>query len=111
MDSVDVETEVTNEEFNSIIKQHEFVVVNFFAEWHMNCLMISPIIEDLACELNHVKFIKVNIDDNDELKEIHKVGVMPCVIVFKKGQEITRVIGCNAADILEEKLRGCLKID
>jgi len=108
MDNGDSEVEVTCEEFNEIIKNNEHVVVNFFAEWHMPCLMLTPVIEDLASELNSVKFVKVNIEDNEELKDVHKVSTMPCVIIFKNGQEIARVIGSHAADILEEKLRNCL---
>jgi len=108
MEDSESETEITNEEFYEIIKNNEHVVVNFFAEWHMPCLMLTPVIEDLALELNHVRFVNVNIEDNEELKEVHKVSTMPCVIIFKNGQEIARVIGCHAADILEEKLRQCL---
>jgi thioredoxin 1 len=108
MDNTDSEIEVGLEEFNQIIKSNEHVVVNFFAEWHMPCLMLTPVIEGLASELNSVKFVKVNIEDNEELKNIHKISTMPCVIIFKKGQEATRVIGSHAADILEERLRHCL---
>jgi thioredoxin 1 len=108
MEEPDTEIEITDEEFNNIIKQHEFVVVNFFAEWHMNCLMITPIIEDLASKLTHVKFVKINIDDNEKLKDVHKIYIMPCVLVFKNGLEIARILGNNAADILEEKIRACL---
>jgi len=108
MDNQESEVEITHEEFNDILKNNEHVVVNFFAEWHMPCLMLTPVIEDLANELSQVRFVKINIDDNETLKDLHRVSTMPCVIIFKKGMEVTRVIGCNAADILEEKLRQCL---
>ena len=108
MENRDFEIEVTYEEFSEIVKNNENVVVNFFAEWHMPCLMLTPVIEDLALELNQVKFLKVNVDDNEDLKNLNKVSTMPCVIIFKRGQEVTRVIGNNAADILEEKLKKCL---
>lgn len=108
MFNTDGEIEVTHEEFHDIVKSNDYVVVNFFAEWHMPCLMLTPVIEELANELSHIKFLKVNVEDNEELKEKHNVSSMPCVIIFKKGQEITRVIGCNAADVLEEKVRACL---
>lgn len=108
MENTDSEIEVTTEEFREIVRNNEHVVVNFFAEWHMPCLMLTPVIEDLANELNNVRFVKVNVEDNEDLKEMHKVSTMPCVIIFKKGHEIGRVIGSHAADILEEKLRECL---
>jgi thioredoxin 1 len=104
----DSEVEVTYEEFNEIVKGHEIVVVNFFAEWHMPCIMLTPVIEDLALQLKNVRFVKVNVDDNEELKDKHKVSTMPCVVIFKNGEEIARIIGNHAVDILEQKVKECL---
>lgn len=108
MENTNSESEVTNEEFNEIIRSNNHVVVNFFAEWHMSCLMLTPIIEDLAEQLKNVRFIKINIEDNKELKEKHNIFSMPCVIIFKKGNEIERISGSHAADIIEEKIRSCV---
>lgn len=102
------ETEVTHEEFEDILKTNEIVVVNFFAEWHMPCIMLAPVIEDLAEELKHIKFVKINIDDNEELKQKHNVSTMPCIIIIKSGQEIMRITGSHACDVLEEKIRICV---
>ena len=48
--------EISDQEFNEIIKNgHKLVVVDFFAEWCMPCLMLSPVIEELAEEMKEVK--------------------------------------------------------
>jgi len=109
MDCGDFEIEVTREEFNEFIKENECVVVNFFAEWHMPCIMLTPVIEELASELKEVLFLKINIEDNEDLKNIHNISTMPCVLMFKNGKEIGRIIGCNAADILEQKVKNVFK--
>ena len=58
------EMEITGEEFLKIINNPDKpVVVNFFAEWHMPCLMLLPVIEDLASQMEEVKFVKINIED------------------------------------------------
>ena len=101
--------ELTENEFNEIINNsHKLVVVDFFAEWCMPCLMITPIIEDLAEQLKEVKFTKVNIDDNQKLAQKYEVSSIPCLIIFKDGKEIDRIVGAQSQDNIEEKIREYL---
>jgi thioredoxin 1 len=56
------EMEISAEEFDEVItSSNKLIVVNFFAEWHMPCLMFFPVIEDLAEQMKEVKFVKMNI--------------------------------------------------
>lgn len=99
--------EISEEEFNKIINNsHKLVVVEFFAEWCMPCLMISPIIEDLALQMKEVKFVKINKEDNSELVSKYSVTSIPCLIVFKEGKEVERIIGTHSADVIEKKIKG-----
>lgn len=103
------EMEITAEEFHQVINNSDKpVVVNFFAEWHMPCLMFFPVIEDLAEHLKNIKFVKMNIDDNQEIVEKHSISTMPCLVVFKEGKEIQRIIGSQSVDILEARIKECL---
>ena len=88
------ELEVTNEEFNGIINNssHKVVVVDFFADWCMPCLILGPIIEDLSKTMKNAKFAKIDIDDNQELAEKYRIHSIPCLIIFKNGKEIDRII-------------------
>ena len=105
----DSEMEITNEEFNEIINNsHKLVVVDFFAEWCMPCLMLAPIIEDLAEEMKEVKFVKINIDDNSELARKYDISSIPCLVVFKDGEEVDRIIGGRPADEIEGKIKKWL---
>jgi len=102
--------EITDQEFNEIINNsHKLVVVDFFAEWCMPCLMLSPIIEDLAEKMKEVKFVKINTDDNPEISKKYGISSIPCLIVFKGGEEVERLIGAQDVDALEEKIQGLLK--
>ncbi len=103
----DPEAEVTDEEFSQIINNsHKLVVVDFFAEWCMPCLMLAPIIEDLAEHMKDVKFVKINVDDNQNLAGKYKVSSIPCLVIFKNGKEVDRIIGAHSSDVIEEKIRG-----
>ena len=101
--------EVTNEEFDELINNsHKLVVVDFFAEWCMPCLMIAPIVEELAKEMKDVKFVKINLDDNQELAGKYNVKSIPCLVIFKDGKAVDRIIGAQPRENIEKKIEGWL---
>ena len=80
------------------------VIIDFFAEWCMPCLMNEPVIEELASKFKQIKFARINIDDNQTLSSKFKVSLIPCMIIFKEGKEIERITGALPEEILEEKI-------
>lgn len=101
-------SDISEEEFNEIINNsHKLVVVDFYAEWCMPCVMMGPIIEELAesKSMKDVKFVKINVDENQELSSKYRISSIPCLIVFKSGREVDRIIGGQPADVLEEKIK------
>lgn len=106
----DSEMEITNQEFNKIISNgHKLVVVDFFAEWCMPCLMLAPIIDELADKIKEVKFVKINVDDNQEISSKYKISSIPCLIIFKEGEEAERIIGAQDGETIEGKIREYLE--
>ena len=78
-------------------------LVDFYADWCGPCRMVSPIVDEIAEERNDITVGKVNVDDENAL--VMKYGVMsiPTLIVFKDGQEKTRIVGARPkAAILAE---------
>jgi len=105
----DPEAEITNEEFNELINNsHKLVVVDFFAEWCMPCLMLAPVIDELAENMKEIKFVKINVDDNQELSGKYDVSTIPCLVIFKEGKEVSRIIGNQTAEVIERKLKEFL---
>ena len=101
--------EVTENEFDGLINNsHKLVVVDFFAEWCMPCLMIAPVIEELAEKMKEVKFVKINVDDNQELAQKYNVSHLPCLVIFKDGEAVDRIIGAQPREKIEGKIKGLL---
>src|SRR3989344_7038437 len=92
-------------EFDSVLKA-DFAFVDFFADWCMPCVMMSPVIDEVAKmkSMKGVHFVKVNVDDFGELAEKFGVMSIPTMVVLKKGKEVARFIGGMSADALEEKI-------
>ncbi|MBT4377051.1 thioredoxin [archaeon] len=97
--------ELTNGEFNNFIEEG-IVLIDFFAEWCMPCVMMSPIIDDLADEFEgKVKFGKVNIEDNQELANKFNVSSIPTFLILKDGEIVSQLAGAKTQDELSSEVR------
>ena len=96
--------ELTNGEFDDFVREG-LVLIDFFAEWCMPCLMMSPIIEELSKKFKgKIKFGKVNIGNNEEIARKFDVSSIPNFTLFKNGKVIEQIIGAVSAEEFEEKL-------
>ncbi len=99
--------EVNKDNFDKeVLSSDKPVVADFYADWCGPCKALRPILEELSGEREDVKFVSVNIDDEDELADEYDVSSIPCVVVFKNGQEAARSIGIKPKDAIEEMVGG-----
>ncbi len=97
--------ELTSGEFDSFIKNGN-VLIDFFAEWCMPCLMMAPIIEELSDKFKgKVKFGKINVDENNKLAQKFDVMSIPNFILFKDGKASERFVGAVNLEDFEKKLK------
>lgn len=74
--------------FETITKEGS-VLVSFGADWCPDCRKIEPIMNALAKEYDgKVKIYKVNIDEQEALKDEVGVRRIPTLIFFKDGKEV-----------------------
>jgi len=67
--------------------------------------MLSPILEKVA-EKNagKVDFYKLNTDQNPQISAKFRVMSIPCVVFFKNGQEVRRVIGVQQEGVFQREI-------
>lgn len=93
----------TTENFEKeVLKEGKTVLVDFNADWCGPCRMLAPTIEGLSEEREDVKFVSVNVDDEEDLAREYNVFTIPCLVVFKEGKEINRKVGLMPKNELEE---------
>lgn len=77
-------------DFNKEVLSKEKVLVDFYANWCGPCKMLSPIVDEVA---KNMDVVKINIDDNMELAKTYKVMSIPCLMLFKNGEVVNKSVG------------------
>ncbi|MBQ0051820.1 MAG: thioredoxin [Treponema sp.] len=93
----------TTENFEAEVEKSTLpVLVDFWATWCGPCMMMAPIVEELATELEgKVKVGKVNVDDEEELARKFGIMSIPTFIRFKDGKQEAMVVGGRSKEELK----------
>ena len=87
---------LTAENFDQAISSGQLVFVDFWATWCRPCMMMGPIIDELADEYNGRAVIgKMNVDDAGVGDICGRFGItnIPNMKLFKNGVEVGNVVG------------------
>lgn len=82
----------TKDNFYELIKEGT-VIVDMFATWCGPCKMLGPVVEELAGKYSNIKFIKVDVDECEEIAKNYGVMSIPTIIKFQNGKEVDKKIG------------------
>ena len=94
----------TEKEFDSVLSANDVVFVDIYADWCGPCKMVGPVVEQIASEMTDVTFIKVNVDDLPELAERYGIMSIPNMIIFKKGEAASSIVGFQPKASIERAI-------
>ena len=98
-------TEITDANFEELLKKHELLLVDFWAEWCGPCRMLAPTIEELAKDYEGRAVIgKLDVDSNPQTSSKYAVRSIPTVLLFKKGEIVDKQLGAVPKKVLSEKI-------
>ena len=93
--------EINSDTFKSeVLDFKDRVLVDFNADWCGPCQMIKPILE----ELDIIKVVSVNVDNEEDLAREYGVMSIPCLVLFDKGVEINRTVGFKSKEEIEKMI-------
>lgn len=86
--------EVTKANFDEVVLKSDVpVLVDFNAGWCGPCRAMKPMLDELAEGNAAYRIASVDIDAEDELAEEYEISSIPCLVVFKGGEEVNRSVG------------------
>lgn len=97
---------ITDADMDKVIKKYDVLVIDCWAPWCGPCRMITPIIEELANELQgKIVFGKLNVDDNQMTSMKYNIMSIPTLLVFKNGDLVDRLVGAFPKEELKKRLK------
>ncbi len=100
-----MEITLTDENFEQeVLESDKPVLVDFWATWCGPCMMLSPIIEEIAEEYSDfLKVGKVNVDEQPVTSLEYKVSSIPTLMLFKDGKVVKKSVGyMGKEDLIKE---------
>ena len=98
---------VTKANFDEVVKNSDVpVLVDFNAGWCGPCQAMKPMLDELAEGNPGYVVASVDIDAEDELAEAYDVTSIPCLVVFKGGEEVNRSVGLIPKEAIAELVEG-----
>lgn len=100
---------VTDATIDAMASQYPLFILDCWAEWCGPCRMIGPIIEQLAMEMKgKVVFGKLNVDENMQTANKHRISAIPTLMIFKNGKLIDKLVGAYPKPALAAKIQKFL---
>lgn len=98
--------ELSDLNFKQFISSHDFVVVDFWAEWCAPCRAIAPVVKELAKQYaGKVVFGKLNVDENPRTASEYGIMSIPTLLFFRNGKPVDMVVGAVPKRYLESRIQ------
>jgi thioredoxin 1 len=92
-----------------VLKAETPVLVDFWAPWCRPCLMVAPILDELAEEYDEkITIARIDVDQNPKTAASYSIRAIPTMLLFKEGKPITNIVGFKPKAQLKEDLDATL---
>ena len=81
------------------------VLLDMWAPWCGPCVMVAPVIEELAAEMaGRVRVAKLNVDENPATAARFGVQSIPTLLLLKGGRELDRIVGVQSKAAIVQRI-------
>ncbi|MFZ4413941.1 MAG: thioredoxin [Bacteroidales bacterium] len=98
--------EMSQSQFNNLLKTDKLVLVDFYAEWCKPCKVQAPIVKEIEGEMSDkVKLVKIDIEQNKEIAAHYKIKSVPTIMILKNAKIVYKHIGAHSKSELIKILK------
>lgn len=98
----------SKEQFDALLAGQKPVVVDFFATWCGPCKMFAPTFEAAAEKHDDIEFLKVDVDEFEDLAVSLGISYVPTIMLFKGGEKLDYFVGPKKEEDFEAFLKQAL---
>jgi len=103
--------ELTSENFDQIIGDNNFVIIDFWAEWCGPCKNFAPIYEKVSTNHEDIVFAKVDTEAQQELAGHFQIRSIPTLMVFRDQVIIFSQPGMMPEQQFEQLIEKAAELD
>ncbi len=97
---------INKNNFDEIKNSGKTVLLDFYADWCGPCLMVSPLVDEIAEENPQYIVGKINVDSEPELAQEFGVVSIPTLVVIKNGRIAEQAAGARPKQQILAMLEG-----
>ncbi len=98
--------EVNGAELQQLVDSSAKVLVDFYLTNCGPCSMQKMIMKDVAKTMEDVQVVALNMTENEGIMQQYEISTVPYLIVFDKGEEVTRMMGLQQKSVVLAALEG-----
>lgn len=98
-------SDITQEtEWDSLVSGKKLVAADFWAPWCPYCMRLKPIFESIAGKYSDIRFVKVNVDEQQGLAARYGIRGIPVIKFLCEEKEVGEIVGYVPQNELEKKI-------
>jgi len=92
-------------QYSKLVKSPGLVVVDFTASWCGPCRSIAPVVDRLALQFIRTHFLKVDVDEVQDVAHAEGVRSMPTFVFYRNGSKVDTFSGADPS-LLASKVQA-----
>lgn len=103
--------ELTRDNLEETIRDHDIVLIDFWAEWCGPCRSFAPIFEQAAENHPDIAFGKVDIEQQQEVAQQFGIRSIPTLAIFREQTLVMLEAGAMPESTLEQAIETVRGLD